>query len=101
MYLEWWIGRPITAPHEDWQLEQEYRLKRSRVFCTVIKCASASLCIYIHESVYNVHIEATGLEQNSVSFPLVHQSKDADNDRVTVVAFAVDDDDNKYGLFIS
>ena len=37
------------------------------------------------------------LEQNSVSFPLVHQSKDADNDRVTVVVLAVDDDDNEYG----
>ena len=42
------------------------------------------------------------LELNSVLFPLVNQSKDADNDHVTVVVFAVVvDDDDDYFLFIS
>ena len=51
------------------------------------------------------------LELNSVSLPLVHQCKDADNDRVIVVIFVVvvvvddddddDDDDDYNGLFIS
>ena len=71
----------------------------------------------INESAYNIHIKATGSEYILVSFPLVHQSKDADNDRVTVVVFAVNvfavfvfvvddydddnDDDDEYGLFIN
>ena len=74
----------------------------------------------INEWAYNIHIKATGSEYILVSFPLVHQSKDADNDRVTVVVFAVNvfasfvlvvvdddddaaaaDDDDEYGLFIN
>ena len=39
----------------------------------------------VNESAYNVHIKATGVEKNLFSFPLVHQSKDAENDHVTVV----------------
>ena len=64
----------------------------------------------VNESAYSAYIKATGLEKNSISFPLVHENKDADNGRVTIVVFVVVvvddddddvDDDDEYGLFIS